>query len=254
MPTEELTREIEAAEMPQKLQSRTHRERAQPASRSRLGLLEKHADYVARARSHHSKVDRLKWLAVRARERNPDEFYFGMISGARITSAGVHRKVAKRIRMDDLVDEEGRRRRVEETSGPMDTDVVQMLKGQDLSYLHMLRSVNRAKLAGPTCSAAADGDDALRGEGKQHVRFVEDAQEGLQLVRSLVSAAPTSLALASTDPRGAGRERQERVRKLDIAIRQLEVQRSAMGKGRKRKVGVDADRVPIYKYAMERKK
>lgn len=158
--------------------------------------------------------------------------------------------------MDDLVDEEGRRKKVEEVSGPMDTDVVHMLKGQDLSYLRMLRSVNLAKLVHPASAAAAanDGSAAPKGEKKQHVRFVEDAREGMRLARSLVAAPSKSLALASADPQEAVKGRQERVRKLDIAIRQLEVQRNAMGKGKKRKVGVDANGVPIYKYAMERKK
>lgn len=61
------------------LRTREHRERAQPAARARLGLLEKHKDYVIRARDHHRKRDTLKALRIRAANRNPDEFHFGMI-------------------------------------------------------------------------------------------------------------------------------------------------------------------------------
>lgn len=57
----------------------SHSERAQPLKRQRLGLLEKHADYVKRARDFHSKEDRIKKLREKAAGRNKDEFYFGMI-------------------------------------------------------------------------------------------------------------------------------------------------------------------------------
>jgi hypothetical protein len=57
---------------------RSHKERSQLAHRSKLGLLEKHADYVKRARDYHSKQDRLTRLKQKAAERNKDEFYFSM--------------------------------------------------------------------------------------------------------------------------------------------------------------------------------
>ena len=69
-----------AAIMPLKnsLHRRNHKERSQLAHRQRLGILEKHKDYVLRARDYHSKQDRLKRLAQKAAERNKDEFYYGM--------------------------------------------------------------------------------------------------------------------------------------------------------------------------------
>lgn len=57
---------------------RSHKERSQLAHRAKLGLLEKHADYVKRARDYHSKQDRLTRLRQKAAERNKDEFYFSM--------------------------------------------------------------------------------------------------------------------------------------------------------------------------------
>ncbi|KAJ3079507.1 UTP11-like, U3 small nucleolar ribonucleoprotein [Quaeritorhiza haematococci] len=59
---------------------REHKERSQLSSRARLGLLEKHKDYVLRARDYHRKQDRLKSLREKALFRNPDEFYFKMIN------------------------------------------------------------------------------------------------------------------------------------------------------------------------------
>ena len=68
------------------LQKRQHRERSQPLKRQKLGLLEKHADYVKRARDFHSKEDRIKKLREKASGRNKDEFYFGMIKSKTIVS------------------------------------------------------------------------------------------------------------------------------------------------------------------------
>lgn len=57
---------------------RNHKERSQLSNRTKLGLLEKHKDYVRRAKDYHSKQDRIKRLQEKAAERNKDEFYFSM--------------------------------------------------------------------------------------------------------------------------------------------------------------------------------
>jgi hypothetical protein len=66
------------------------KERSQPARRAKLGLLEKHKDYVKRARNWHAKEDRLKALAAKAEMRNPDEFYFKMHSAPAEQSQPLH--------------------------------------------------------------------------------------------------------------------------------------------------------------------
>jgi hypothetical protein len=61
---------------------REHYERHQPAARKHLGLLEKHKDYTQRAKAYHVKEKRIAELRKKASNRNPDEFYFKMLSTA----------------------------------------------------------------------------------------------------------------------------------------------------------------------------
>ena len=71
----------------------THKERAQPAARKHLGLLEKHSDYKKRADDYKKKTARLKTLTRKAAERNQDEFYFAMtmtVAGERRGPAGAN--------------------------------------------------------------------------------------------------------------------------------------------------------------------
>ncbi|EOD37840.1 hypothetical protein EMIHUDRAFT_225122 [Emiliania huxleyi CCMP1516] len=75
------------------VKSRPYRERSQPAARAKLGLLEKHKDYVLRARDFHKKqacADTIHRMRDKAAAKNPDEFYFGM-NRSQMTG-GVHKK------------------------------------------------------------------------------------------------------------------------------------------------------------------
>lgn len=60
---------------------RVHLEREQPANRSHLGLLEKHKDYVERARRCHQWEQELAALEEKAKAGNPLEFNYRMVSG-----------------------------------------------------------------------------------------------------------------------------------------------------------------------------
>ncbi|CAE7769488.1 UTP11, partial [Symbiodinium necroappetens] len=59
---------------------RVHLERHQPKHRRRLGYLEKHKDYVKRAKDFHKKEDIIKGLHRKAYFKNEDEFAYGMMS------------------------------------------------------------------------------------------------------------------------------------------------------------------------------
>ncbi|KAI0296216.1 small-subunit processome [Russula brevipes] len=106
------------------LHRRNHKERSQLSHRQRFGILEKHKDYVLRARDYHSKQDRIKRLREKAADRNKDEFYFGM--NRERTEGGVH---------------------VQDRGNPsLPTDMVKILKTQDENYVRTMRATGLKKI------------------------------------------------------------------------------------------------------------
>ncbi|PWN90115.1 hypothetical protein FA10DRAFT_266617 [Acaromyces ingoldii] len=112
---------------------RNHKERSQPQHRAKMGLLEKHKDYVQRARDHHSKQDRLQRLRQKAAMRNADEFNFGMLSAAPtrigLRNGGMHHQ--KRTGLD---------------STAMENGLVALLKTQDEAYVRMMVNKERKRI------------------------------------------------------------------------------------------------------------
>ncbi|KAK5663723.1 hypothetical protein OQA88_4154 [Cercophora sp. LCS_1] len=111
------------------VQRRSHRERAQPLERQRLGLLEKKKDYQKRAKDYNKKKAVLKSLREKAAERNEDEFYFGMMSRQ---GPGSSLTIGKRFNGTVEADRGNK---------AMDIDMVRLLKTQDLGYLRTVRNV-----------------------------------------------------------------------------------------------------------------
>lgn len=113
------------------LHRRNHKERSQLAHRAKYGILEKHKDYVLRARDYHSKQDRIHRLKQKAANRNKDEFYFAMKNER--TVEGVH------------VKDRGN------TSMPM--DMVKLLKSQDEGYIRTIKTVGLKVRCSPSPSS-----------------------------------------------------------------------------------------------------
>ncbi|KAB8446170.1 hypothetical protein FH972_025152 [Carpinus fangiana] len=114
--------------------TRAYRERAQPLSRAKHGLLEKHKDYKLRAADHNAKRAKLRALQQKAAERNADEFYFGMMTARTDTRTG--RK--------DVEDGKGGGR----GNVALSQDVVRLLKTQDVGYVRtMLQRARREREA-----------------------------------------------------------------------------------------------------------
>lgn len=149
---------------------RTYRERAQPKNRERLGLLEKHKDYSARARDYNEKKKRLKILREKATNRNPDEFHFGMMSSK--TKNGV--KIGDR------------------GNKALSQEVVKLMKTQDAGYLRTVREkIRRQRERLEEVLQLRQGEEGQEIEvlGREeashqnHTVFVEDEEEQRSYIR-----------------------------------------------------------------------
>jgi U3 small nucleolar RNA-associated protein 11 len=106
------------------LHRRNHKERSQLAHRAKYGILEKHKDYVLRARDYHSKQDRIHRLKQKAANKNKDEFYFVMKNER--TVGGVHVK--------------------DRGNTALPVDMVKLLKSQDEGYIRTIKTVGLKKI------------------------------------------------------------------------------------------------------------
>jgi U3 small nucleolar RNA-associated protein 11 len=218
----------------------THKERSQPAARvKRFGLLEKHKDYVIRAKDYHKKKDYLKILKKKAANRNPDEFYFKMNNS--FTSKGVHK---------------------EKRDGTLDIATVKLLKTQDAGYINLKKSIDDKKVKKLKDNLHMIGEAKC----KKHTIFVDNEKEVKNFnVAKHFDTVPELADRAFNRPRISDlqkhaetnivnpklmkkvlkkRERSyklleettKRAEKLDSAMKELILRRNLMGKGSKKKV------------------
>ncbi|KAG9780836.1 hypothetical protein KCU88_g3620, partial [Aureobasidium melanogenum] len=133
---------------------RPHKERSQPQSREKWGLLEKHKDYSLRAQDYNTKKKKLAQLSQKAREKNPDEFAFGMLSQGK-AGLGKHKAASTAT-----------------APGPLSHDAVKLLKTQDAGYLRTVAARGRKEIeklkqeVGMDAVTVAGGDGVL---GKRKV-------------------------------------------------------------------------------------
>jgi len=144
------------------VQRRNHKERAQPVEREKWGLLEKRKDYKLRAADHKQKKQKLKLLSEKARDRNPDEFSFNMLS-SKVDKQG--KKVADR------------------GNQVLSLDVVKLLKTQDAGYIRTMLQMARKErqeleqklvLEEGEIRAVRDGERTKQGK---HRVYVDDEEE-----------------------------------------------------------------------------
>ncbi|KEF54190.1 uncharacterized protein A1O9_09985 [Exophiala aquamarina CBS 119918] len=109
---------------------RPHRERGQIQSREKWGLLEKHKDYSLRAKDYNTKKKKIAQLSQKVREKNPDEFAFGMLSQGK-AGLGKHKSGAKANG---------------DAGGPLSHDAVKLLKTQDANYLRDVVAQGRKEM------------------------------------------------------------------------------------------------------------
>ena len=103
---------------------KTHKERGQPSARKHLGLLEKRKDYLQRAKSYKKKAAQLKQLYEKARNRNPDEFYYKMVNSKLTDGCHVISQPEENYTEEEL----------------------RLMKTQDLKYVQMKLNIERKKI------------------------------------------------------------------------------------------------------------
>lgn len=111
------------AKLVHNIQKKQHRERSQLQSRSKYGLLEKHKDYVKRAKNYHEKEQSIKYLKNKIKDKNNDEFYYGMNTEQSNTS-----KIDSNLIKDLSIDE------------------IKLLKTQDLNYINNIKNLNKKSI------------------------------------------------------------------------------------------------------------
>ncbi|CAB4495041.1 U3 small nucleolar RNA-associated protein 11 [Rhizophagus irregularis] len=257
------------------VQRRNHKERGQLRSRQRYGILEKHKDYVLRAKDYHSKQERLKAFREKAYFRNPDEFYFKMINSK--TKNGAH---------------------ILEHDSALSGDAIKLMKSQDLNYVKTQRDLGNKKIEklqnelhfieSESIEDEIEVDDKIKEKVKssqpQHIIFVDTLKEvktfdpakyfntlpelvNRKFNRPRIETLQNEVIMAPDDEiellklhknrlekhqeLSSRIRRQEELRKVEQGLR---IQKNLMGKGRRKKVGVDKDGLPLYKWKNERKK
>ncbi|KAK7309849.1 hypothetical protein RJT34_06919 [Clitoria ternatea] len=219
---------------------RAHKERSQPSSRKKFGLLEKHKDYVQRARAFHKKEDTLRKLREKAANRNQDEFYFKMVRTR--TVDGVHKpqSEANKYTQEELM----------------------LMKTQDIGYVLQKLQSERKKVERLTAMLHSIDKQPCN----RHVFFAEDREEA----KELQSQHPRSeIPLTSGDiPPSIKRktdrsyreleERRNRLNQLEKIYMDMTLQKELQKKGKKRKLHEDEidcpTTKPVYKWRAERKR
>ena len=140
---------------------RKYRERSQPAWRKDKGFLEKHQDYVKRAKRHHQISDQLNTLRLKAALKNNDEFTHKMIRSEMVDGEHVRKDAS-----DQTVNEDAYRKQ---------------LKTRNMNMVKLQRYRLAKRIERERDSLVRVGDQAVRGE---QILLLDDEDE-LQAARYL---------------------------------------------------------------------
>lgn len=138
-----------------KSQQRNHKERSQPGFRKHLGFLEKKKDYKLRADDYHKKQNTIAALQKKALDKNPDEFYFKMVSSQ--LKDGVH--TANKTKGEVEMTEEQKK----------------VMRTQDIRYVEMKRVAEGKKIE--RLKSELHLLDVDGRQKNQHTFFVESKDE-----------------------------------------------------------------------------
>eukprot|EP00730_Choanoeca_flexa_P014747 TRINITY_DN6560_c0_g2_i2.p1 TRINITY_DN6560_c0_g2~~TRINITY_DN6560_c0_g2_i2.p1 ORF type:complete len:253 (+),score=86.97 TRINITY_DN6560_c0_g2_i2:116-874(+) len=244
-----------------KAQRKSHKERSQPLSRSKFGLLEKGKDWKLRRDDFKKKQRHIKSLANKARERNADEFYFGMISAK--TTDGV-----QSLTTGELEHFTAEQLKVFKTQ---DHRYVQMKRTQEKNKieklqqnLHLMAATdqtpqNKHIIFTDSKRKAAKFDPAKHFDtvpelvNRPSNRLKRRQLEAESLVEPLTGKQAKKAAKQQEQMYEELNKRIQRERKIASVAETLELEKNLMGKGRRQKVSKRGEK-PVYKWKKERKR
>lgn len=218
---------------------RAHKERAQPEARKKFGLLEKHKDYVVRAKAFHRKEDFIRKLKEKASFKNPDEFYFKMINSR--TVDGVHKAKPE----NEYTEEE-----------------LLLLKNKDMGYI--LQGIQSEKKKIERLSSTLHQLDNKR--SNKHVYFAEDREEAKEIQSRIEQSSnathfgniPSRIRRKTASSYKELEGRKLRVQKLEKLYADMALQKELKKPGRKRKLREEEmenpTSQPVYKWRAQRKR
>jgi len=252
---------------------RVHLERHQPAQRKKLGYLEKHKDYVLRARDYHRKEDGIKKLQRKAFFKNEDEFSMSMINHT--TVDGRNRKKGKGLSQDEvaLVDTQdaryvGMREQMDKKEAARALESLHFLDApKSNKHVLFLDEDDLQKGSCASSSSAPSGKKRSLAKSLQNYDVAAHFDTHPELLgrtsnrlrkKQLETQAFADAAELSQGSRGNYRKllhQQERAKRLELVRGELELRHNLRQKGRRRKVadGVDG-RPAVYQWLPERKR
>ena len=209
---------------------------------------------MLRARDFHKKEKALQILREKAEFRNPDEFYFRMQKSR--TVDGVHAGISEPVAYSQ--------------------EQILLMKTQDKKYVDMKTQMERKKVDKLHANLHYLGDAPVN----KHIVFVDGEKEKREfdpvkyfdtssefVDKSFHRPRTSQLAESSQSifrvhkkkkPKAYKElsQRNQRKRDLEEAALRMEIERAAMGKGRKRKIFKASENggKPVYKWKKERKR
>lgn len=228
-----------------KLNQKTHRERHQPKSREKLGLLEKKKDYQLRTQDRHEKEDTIKLLRKKALNKNPDEFYHHMINS----------KIENDEHFEKDKDEE------------LTPEQMKLMETQDKKYIIMKRTIERRKIQ-RLQNQLHLVDDPARKLANKHTIFAENEEDAkkidLDLATRVEMSTKSKLDDATTKRLNGERnnsykeleKRKGREKELAQILRKIELKNVKKIKNRGLKNIISMEKSPheVFKIAYQRKK
>ena len=252
---------------------RPRKERLQPEERRHLGHLEKHRDYVSRAKIHHMKEDKVKKLERQVAERNPDEFFFEMIhssvdvrTGKHMTSSDTKRSSSEQVALnkDDILYLEYRRN--------MLRSEMQKLREKQLRFIPTVGTRAGEDGVGEETSQQQPHSERTTIKKKverakkhaegvcRHTTFVYASDEEFYTPNRLPTVVETKTipevpkTEEDTQNKKALHNLEKLYKRIEQVLRVLQLQTNLIKKGKRKRIRTREGETPVYRWQTARRR